>query len=171
MKCALLVIDVQKAIFEMKQPVYAESDFITNIKLAVSYARKHGVRIIFSRHENKGFLKKGTQGHQIIDEIDVHETDIILAKKHPNVFLDTGLDSILRGERIDTVIVAGLISNGCVKDACLSALKHGYAVCLLSDAHSTFYKNGKKIVEDINREMEAAGVCVVSVERLPKQCN
>ena len=168
MKYALLVIDVQKAIFEMKQPVYAESDFINNIKLAVSLARENGIRIIFSLHENKSFLKKGTQGHQIIDEINVLEDDIILTKKHPNVFLDTGLDDILKGEGIDTVIVAGLISNGCVKDACLSSLKHGYGVCLLSDAHSTFYKSG---IEDINGEMEAAGVRVEPVERLPKQCN
>lgn len=168
MKCALLVIDVQKAIFEMNQPVYAQSDFINNIKLAVSYAREHGIRIIFSRHENKSFLKKGTQGHQIIDAIDVHETDIIFVKKHPNVFLDTGLDDTLKDEGIDTVVVAGLISNGCVKDACLSALKYGYAVCLLSDAHSTFYKNGKKVIEDINHEMETAGVCVIPVERLLK---
>lgn len=171
MKCALLVIDVQKAIFEMKQLVFAQTDVIKNIKLAVSFARRHGIRIIFSQHDNKSFLKEGTQGHQIVDEIDVLEDDIILAKKHPNVFLETGLDNILKDEEINTVIVAGLISNGCVKDACLSSLKNGYAVCLLSDAHSTFYKNGKKIVEDINREMEAAGVCVVPVEQLPKQCN
>ncbi len=171
MKCALLLIDVQKAIFEMKQPVYAQTDFIENIKLAVSFARENHIRTIFSLHENKSFLKKGTQGHQIIDEIDVLEDDIILAKKHPNVFLKTGLDNILKGEGIETVIVAGLISNGCVKDACLSALKNGYAVCLLSDAHSTFYKNGKKIIEDINRDMEAAGVRVVPVEQLTKQYN
>jgi nicotinamidase-related amidase len=171
MKCALLVIDVQKAIFEMKQPVYAQTDFIKNIKLAVSYSRANGIKIIFSLHENKSFLKKGTEGHEIVDDINVLKDDIILAKKHPNVFLETGLNSILKEEGIDTVIIAGLISNGCVKEACLSALKHGYGVCLLSDAHSTFYKNGKKIVEDINREMAAAGICVKPVEQLPTLCN
>lgn len=64
------------------------------------------------------------------------------------------------------MIVAGLLSNGCVRDACLGALKRGYAVCLLRDAHSTVYQNAKKIIGDVNREMEAAGVRVIGVDQI-----
>lgn len=170
MKYALLVIDVQKAIFEMKQPVYAQDEIIQNIKSVVNAAREMGMRIIFSQHENKSFLSQGTAGHRIVEAIDVHESDIVLAKTHPDIFLDTGLDDRLKKEGIDTVIVAGLISNGCVKDACISAQNHGYGVFLLSDAHSTFYKNGKKIIEDVNRELAAAGVCLLTVEQFSENC-
>ena len=51
--------------------------------------------------------------------------------------------------------------NGCVKEASLSALKRGYAVCLLRDAHSTIYKNAKRIIGGVNREMEAAAAHMI----------
>ncbi len=168
MKCALLVIDVQKAIFEKKQPVYTQNHFVQNVISAVGFARQNGIKIIFTQHENKSFLMKGTHGYHIIDDIEVQESDMILEKKHPNIFLNTGLDDILKEAGIQSVIIAGLISNGCVRDACLTAHKHGYEVVLLSDAHSTFYKDGIKIIEDINCEMEAAGVVVRPVAQLPK---
>lgn len=168
MKYALLVIDMQKAVFEMKQPVYMPEELIKNLAYAVRVARENGIRVVFSRHENKTFLAKGAQGHRIIDEMDVRAGDIVVEKKRPDVFAGTGLDAILREEGIGTVIVAGLVSNGCVREACLSAIKRGYAVRLLCDAHSTIYKNAKKIIGDVNREMEAAGVRVITVDQLPK---
>lgn len=168
MKCTLLVIDMQKAVFEMKQPVYMPEELIKNLTCAVRIARENGIRIIFSRHENKTFLAKGTRGHRVIDEMDVRQSDIVIEKKRPDIFEGTGLDAILKEEGIGTVIVAGLVSNGCVREACLSATKRGYAVCLLRDAHSTIYRNAKKIIEDVNREMEAAGVRVIAVDQLPK---
>jgi nicotinamidase-related amidase len=171
MTYALLVIDVQKAIFEMKQPVFATDELISNIKSAVSIARTNGIRMIFSQHENKSFLQKGTRGYEIVDDLGIRESDIVLPKKHPDIFLDTGLDDMLKEQGVETVIIAGLISNGCVKEACLSALKKGYSVCLLSGAHSTFYKNAKNIIEETNREMEAAGVCVMTVEQFIIQCS
>lgn len=162
MKYALLVIDMQKAVFEMKQPVYASEDLVRKLACAVRDARENGIRIIYSQHENGTFLVRGTQGHRIIDEMDVREGDILVGKKCPDIFERTCLDAILKEEGIGTVIVAGLLSNGCVRATCLSALKRGYAVCLLRDAHSTVYKNAKKIIGDVNREMETAGGRVIT---------
>ena len=166
MKYALLVIDMQNAVFEMKQPVYRSEDLIKNLEYAVQAARRNGIRVIFSQHENGTFLAKGTQGHRIIDEMDVREGDIVIGKKRPDVFEGTSLDAILKETGIETVIVAGLVSNGCVREACLSALKRGYAVRLLRDAHSTIYTNAEKIIGDVNREMEAAGVRVTTVDQI-----
>ena len=56
----------------------------------------------------------------------------------------------------------------CVKAACLSALSRGYDVFLLSDAHSTFCKNAEKIIAETNREMEAAGVRLLTVGQMLK---
>ena len=168
MTCALLVIDMQKAIFELKQPVFEQDALLRSVKTAISIAHTSGIRIIFTKHENKSFLKKGTPGYEIVDGIGVREDDIITEKKHPAVFLDTGLNEILKSEGIKTLFVAGLISNGCVKHACLSAMERGYTVYLLSDAHSTIYKNAARIIKDISREMEAAGVKLLPVEQLAK---
>ncbi len=166
MKCALLVVDMQTAVFEMKQPVFAANDLIQSVEAAVGAAHERGIRVVFTRHENKSFLVKHTPGWEIIQGIGVRESDVIIGKKHPDVFADTGLDAMFKEQGIDTVIVLGLISNGCVKAACLSALDKGYAVYLLSDAHSTFYKHAEKIIAQTNSEMEAAGVKLLSVEQM-----
>ena len=167
MKYALLVIDVQRAIFAMKQPVYSSDDLIRNLKSAIRIAHANGIRVVFSRHENGTFLVKGTQGHEIIGEMDVRKSDIMIEKRRPDVFDGTSLDAVLKEDGIGTLIVAGLISNGCVREACVSALKRGYEVCLLQDAHSTFYKNAERIIEQVNREMEAKGVRLMTVDQIP----
>jgi nicotinamidase-related amidase len=167
MKYALLVVDMQQAVFEMKQPVHRPEELIRNLACAVRAAREKGIRVVFGQHENRTFLVRGTQGHRIIGEMDVRESDLIIGKKHPDIFESTGLDGVLKEEGIGGVIVGGLLSNGCVREACLSALKRGYAVCLLGDAHSTVYKNAERIIEDVNGEMEAAGVRLITVDRMP----
>ena len=77
MPCALLVIDMQKALFELKQPVYAADALVRSVDAAVGTARTHGMRIVFTQHENKSFLIKGTPGWQIADGIDVRENDVM----------------------------------------------------------------------------------------------
>jgi nicotinamidase-related amidase len=170
MKYCLVIVDMQKGIFELKQPVCGAESLVQNISRAVRFAREKGIAVAFSRHENNSFLKCGTAGHDIIDALEACEGDSIIPKKHPDVFADTRLDDILKTEGIGGLIVTGLISNGCVKDACLSALKRGYEVILLSNAHSTFYSGGNKIVEAVNREMEKAGARVAPVAALPDIC-
>ena len=170
MKYCLLIIDVQKGIFALKQPVYNAESIIQNIDMAVRFAREKGIRVVFSRHENNSFLKSGTEGHAIVDALKVCEGDSLIPKRHPDAFADTGLDDMLKTEGVTDLIITGLISNGCVKDTCLSALKKGYNVILPGDAHSTFYSNGKKVVEGVNRDMEKAGARVVPVEELPWIC-
>ena len=170
MKVCLLVVDMQKGIFGLKQPVYDAENLIRNVNKAICFAREQGIRVIFTQHENGSFLKSGTAGHGIVGEIKVCNGDVLIAKKHPDAFLDTGLDGMLKAQGITGLIVAGLISNGCVKDACLSALEKGYVVILPSDAHSTFYSGGKKIVETVNRDMDSAGARVAPVEELPRLC-
>ena len=167
MRCVLLVIDVQKAVFEMKQPVFAGNQLIKNINFALNAARNNSTKIVFSLHENKSFLKKGSKGYEIVDEIDVCDSDIFVVKEKPDLFSNTGFDDKLKEESIDTVIVTGLISNGCVKDTCVSALAKRYIVYLISDAHSTIYKNAEMIISNINHEMEAAGAKLLSHDELP----
>jgi nicotinamidase-related amidase len=165
MEYCLLVIDMQKGIFGLKQPIYDKDSLIGNVRLALGYAREKGVNVIFSRHENATFLKRGTEGCEIVNGLET-QADLVIMKKHADVFNGTGLDDILKKEGISSVIIAGLISNGCVRAACLSALNKGYKVILLGDAHSTFYKDAAKIVERINREMEEAGARIADANEL-----
>lgn len=166
MKHCLIVIDMQKGVFGLKRAVHGEEQLIQNVQTAIRFAREHNVRVMFSLHENDTFLKPGTPGHPIIGDLDVLEGDTVIRKKHPDIFTDTNLIDILEQDHISSVIIVGLISNGCVMRACQSALDHRLNVILLKDAHSTFYNHAEEIIERVNREMERAGASVVSADEL-----
>ncbi len=166
MKQCLIVIDMQKGIFGLKQEVYQKDELIQNVKTAIRFARDKGIGVIFTQHGNDTFLKSGTEGHQIIDDLQVLPGDEVILKKHPNIFLDTSLDSLLKRDQISLVIILGLISNGCVKDACLSAMHRKYNVILVKDAHSTFYKSAASLIDRVNAEMQKAGAFIVPADGL-----
>ncbi len=166
MKHCLIVIDMQTGIFGLKQPVFKKDELIRNVKTALRLARDNGVGIIFTRHENNTFLKPGTEAYQIVNDLGVLPGDTVIAKKHPGVFQGTDLDNLLKRDHIESVILLGLISNGCVKDACLSALQKQYSVILVKDAHSTFYKNAEKMIDSVNSQMETAGAFIVPADEL-----
>ncbi len=167
MGCCLMVIDLQNGVFELKRPIYHERALMEQVETAVRFARDRGMPIIFSLHENNSFLRPGTPGHRIRDGMTMQQEDIVIRKKQPDVFTNTNLEDILEQKHVDTVMIAGLISNGCVKQACLTALDKGYRVVLIKDAHSTFYSGADRMIEQTNCEMEAAGVRTAAAGELP----
>jgi len=166
MGCCLIVIDMQKGVFGLKRPVYHERELIEHVKTAVRLARQSGFPVMFSLHENNTFLQPDTPGHGLRNELDILPGDTVIRKKHPDVFAETNLEEILEKNQISTIIIAGLISNGCVRCACLAALAKGFRVVLVKDAHSTFFGDPAKIIEQINTELEAAGARIVAAGEL-----
>ena len=158
----LLVIDMQAGIFRMKQPVYEAEALIQAVSNAVDSARSEGLPVIYTRHENTSFLKSGTDAWQIIPEITPRQEDVILSKRHPSVFRDTPLEDLLRDRGITRLRICGLISNGCVKDACLEALHKGYQVTLLANGHSTFYRDAPRLIAQWNRDLAAKGATLLT---------
>jgi|GEM_PF-5817729 len=165
-KSCLIIIDVQKGIFKLKQPVYNEQKLIKTLYSIITKARKENIKIIYTQHENNTFLKNGTQDWYILDEIQPTEKDIIVTKKHPSIYENTKLKNILEQEKITQLYIAGLISNGCIKDACMDSIKYNYKVYLIKDGHSTFYKNSDKIISSVNNELEKQNVILISSENL-----
>ena len=158
MKQCLIVIDMQNGVFSLKRPVYREDALVEAVQKTVRFARNHGIPVVFSLHGNGTFLREGTAEHQVIGALHVENGDILIRKSKPDIFDGTNLDTVLRQRGISSLIVAGVISNGCVRRACESALAKGYAVTLAEDAHSTFYAGAEKVIAQVNREMERAGV-------------
>ena len=158
-KSCLIIIDVQKGIFKLKQTVYDQAVFINNLKKILLSAQKHNIKTIYTQHENASFLLRGSEDWEIIDELkSVNRDDLIINKKHPSIFKNTCLLDLLNQNKIETLYICGLISNGCIKDTCLDGLKNGFNIVLISDAHSTFYKNAEKIIADINKYLDSQGV-------------
>lgn len=48
----------------------------------------------------------------------------------------------------------------------MAALKYGFDVVLVTNAHSTFYANAEKVIQKINEEIEKAGGTVIPTAKL-----
>ncbi len=79
----------------------------------------------------------GSKEAQVLEEISPLENEIVLIKGCSGVFNGTAIDQILRNLGVDTLIVSGVVTNGCVETAARDASDRSYNVILLSDACAT----------------------------------
>jgi nicotinamidase-related amidase len=151
-KVALLVIDVQQGLFEVA-PIYKAEQLLQNINYLVDRAHQVDAPVIYIQHSGKKNLEKGTPKWQFHPRIHPLPKDKIVHKEQGNAFVGTNLDEILKEMKVSGVIITGLITQGCVKATCLGALKMGYKVTLVTDAHSNFSFAAWKVIRDLNQKM------------------
>ncbi|MGB4137637.1 MAG: isochorismatase family protein, partial [Microbacterium sp.] len=56
-----------------------------------------------------------------------------MTKRGPSAFFDTGLATVLRKDGVDTVLLAGAVTSGCVRATAVDAMSHGFAVVVVAD--------------------------------------
>ncbi len=79
-------------------------------------------------------LEEGSEWTNIDPTLDVRERDYILDKRQASVFHQTELNSMLNYWGIDTVVVTGCTTSGCVRASVVDACSHGYRTIVPSDA-------------------------------------
>ena len=75
----------------------------------------------------------GSWGAEIVDELPVEESDIVIPKRRYSGFFQTTLDLSLRERGIDTVIVTGVVTNICVRSTVHDAFFLRYKVLVPED--------------------------------------
>ena len=66
--------------------------------------------------------------------LDVNEDELVVSKQYPSAFFGTSLASTLTTWGIDTLIVTGLTTSGCVRASCLDACCHGFIPIVVREA-------------------------------------
>jgi len=69
----------------------------------------------------------------ILDEVAPRDGDVVLPKTGPSGFHETPLDTVLRTRGIDTVLVCGEATSGCVRATVVDACTRGYHVGVIGD--------------------------------------
>lgn len=131
------------------------TDMLSHAREALDAARAAGVTVIHSPiafaagyHEITshpyGILKgvvdstafvKGTWGADFVDDVKPADGDIVIeGKRGLDAFGSTNLDFILRSKGIETVALAGFLTNCCVESTMRMAYERGYEVVTLTDA-------------------------------------
>jgi ureidoacrylate peracid hydrolase len=64
--------------------------------------------------------------------------ELVFSKKRYNAFAGTGLDAALKGEGIDTLVVAGLTTECCIDSTVREAFERDYHVFVVEDATACY---------------------------------
>ena len=89
-------------------------------------------------------IKDGSDRHAFDArcEIDVAQ-DLIYTKRMPSAFFETPLASYLVWHKVDTVLVTGGSTSGCVRATAVDALSHGYRTIVaeecVADKHESYH--------------------------------
>ena len=148
---ALLIVDFAVAYLEKSSPLYAGvEDTLASCERVLEVARAVGVPVIFTRVEFQPggadggvFYRKvsalkcfdrGNPLAELAPSLEVRPEDVVVTKQYPSAFFGTSLSSTLTSMGIDTVVVTGLSTSGCVRATALDACQHGYVTVVVRQA-------------------------------------
>ncbi|WP_395319529.1 cysteine hydrolase family protein [Variovorax sp. UC74_104] len=157
---ALVVIDVQNEYFEggglpIEYPPILQT--LPNVTRAMDAAHAAGTPVVVVRHHApKGAPVFQADAHngQLHPEIAKRPHDHLVTKSFPSVFTGTDFADWIARNKIDTLSVAGYMTQNCDASTVYEAMHRGLAVEFLSDASGALpYENaaGKVTAEEIHR--------------------
>ena len=62
------------------------------------------------------------------------DNEIVVTKQYASAFFGTSLASALTTMGIDTLIITGVTTSGCIRATCLDSCQHGFIPIVVSDA-------------------------------------
>ncbi|HEX7855707.1 MAG TPA: isochorismatase family protein [Sphingobium sp.] len=88
-------------------------------------------------------IKYGSRRHEFDDRCEIDGKDTIYTKRMPSAFFETPLQSLLVWHGVDTVVVTGGSTSGCVRATAVDALSRGYRAIVpietCADKHESYH--------------------------------
>ncbi len=89
-------------------------------------------------------IKYESERHQFDLRVEIdHATDLVFTKRMPSAFFETPLSSYLVWHRIDTLVITGGSTSGCVRATAVDSLSHGYRTIVpeecVADKHESYH--------------------------------
>ncbi|WP_433750352.1 cysteine hydrolase family protein [Falsibacillus pallidus] len=157
-KTALIIIDVQNAMFQERDPVFNGHNLLDQLRNLLNKARSSGCHVFYVQHNGKEGhpLATGSKGWEIHPAVSPRKQDIIIQKDTPDSFHNTNLEVELKKKNVEHLFLAGIQSEVCVDTTCRRAFSLKYDVTLVSDAHSTWPGSGlsaQQIIDHHNQTL------------------
>ncbi|MFT6412522.1 MAG: maleamate amidohydrolase [Glaciecola sp.] len=150
-KPALILVDFVEAYFDKSCDLYAgvEDTLAAAIRIRDA-ARKAGILIIYT---NVIYHKSGINGGRFYQKaaplryflegspmgawpkgLVPADNELVISKQYPSAFFATSLASTLHAAGIDTAIITGLTTSGCVRATCVDACSNGFIPIVVEQA-------------------------------------
>jgi maleamate amidohydrolase len=148
---AVIVVDVCEAYLDPTSPLYAAvEDVVEAVGRVVDAARLAAIPVIFTRvvYQPGGadggiFYRKvpslkifeaGSPAGEFPDRVRPRDGDVVVLKQYPSAFFGTSLAATLTAKAVDTTIITGLTTSGCVRATALDAMQSGFIPIVVRDA-------------------------------------
>jgi maleamate amidohydrolase len=150
-KPALILVDLVRAYFDKESVLYAGvEDALSSAIRIRDAARAAGVTVIYT---NVIYKEDGSDGGVFYrkvpalsafvagnplgdwpDGLDPAKDELVISKQYASAFFGTSLTEILNAEGIDTLIITGVSTSGCIRATCVDAISSGFIPIVVSDA-------------------------------------
>lgn len=145
-KPAVLVVDFVNAYTTPGAALYAPPvvDAVKQTVDVLKLAREKGVQVIYTRviyaaHGRDGgifvqkvpVLRKMVEGEPLADivpELPPSAEDVIINKQYASAFFGTSLAATLTALGVDTLIITGCSTSGCVRATAVDGMQYGFRV-------------------------------------------
>ena len=148
---AIILVDFVAAYFDENSPLYAdvEKALLSAIRIR-NKGREKNIPIIYT---NVSYQKDGKNGGVFFEKLpvlscfiegaktagwpsklDIDPNEILITKQYPSAFFETCLSKKLNNLEIDTLIITGLTTSGCIRATCVDAISYGFRPIVVKDA-------------------------------------
>lgn len=150
---ALVLIDFATAYFDESQPLFGGSGCqlaLDNAIRLAPIARACGIPVVFTEvkyipggSDGGAFYHKvpalacfdaGRDSQKLAAGLEMTDTDILITKQYPSAFFGTSLAATLHWMKIDTLLLTGVTTSGCVRASCIDSISNGFVTIVVSDA-------------------------------------
>lgn len=138
---ALLVIDMQRFLMGEDVPILQAVELeraamgeiawraLDSIDTILQSCRAASLPIVFTRVIPKD-RKPSEPTLQIVDRLTPLDGELVIDKLASSAFFETNLEQYLRDEEVDTLILAGTSTSGCVRATAVDARSRGFGVLI-----------------------------------------
>jgi maleamate amidohydrolase len=148
---ALILIDFVRAYFEPGAELYMGTDeCLAAAAGLLETARSAGIPIVHTRVSFSAggadggvfFRKVGALRHfvgstplgEIMPAVAPRPGEIVIVKQYASAFFGTSLSATLTAAGVDTLIITGVSTSGCVRATGVDAIQHGFIPMVVRDA-------------------------------------
>lgn len=148
---AVLVVDIATAYLDPASPLYAGvEEAVASAARVVGAARAAGVPVVHTKvviargGADAGHFWRKVPSLKVFEEgSPLAEPDpavaplpgeVVVTKQYASAFFGTSLATTLRTMGVDTVVLVGLTTSGCIRASAVDALQHGFVPVVVADA-------------------------------------
>ena len=112
----------------------ARTSGVPTVLVGSAYARDRRDAGVWERKLSHDGMEDGTDGVQFDERLGQTDLDMTVWKKYPSCFFGTDLASRLTSLRVDTVLLAGATTSGCIRASAVDACSSGFRTIVVREA-------------------------------------